>query len=73
MLVFDIPFQPADGVWRVDTPGGDGRSFDGRHQAVLYAAKEASRLSAGSGGVFLSIEGVDGVWRLFGANLKAAG
>jgi hypothetical protein len=71
MLVFDIPFQPPDGTWRIETPSGHGQSFQGRHQAVQFAAREAARLALSTGGAYLSIEGEDGRWRLFGPDLKA--
>jgi hypothetical protein len=71
MLVFDIPFQPANGAWHIETCNGQGHSVGARHHAVQFAAKEAARLSASMGGAYLSIEGEDGEWRLFGPDLKA--
>ncbi|MGY3230889.1 hypothetical protein ACVWWJ_002373 [Luteibacter sp. HA06] len=73
MLVFDIPFHPPDDEnWTVDLPCGEQRAFDARHDAVRFAAREAARLKSTEGlETYLSLEGEDGKWRLFGPDLKA--
>lgn len=73
MLIFDIPYHAQnDGTWAVDKPGGARRAFHSRHDAVRFAAKEASGMSGRRNETaLLSIEGDDGRWRLFGPDLKA--
>jgi hypothetical protein len=44
MLVFDIPFHPPQNTWTISLPSGASRAFAERHEAVRFAAKEASRL-----------------------------
>jgi len=71
-FVFDIPFRVPDNVWTIALPSGEQQTFPTRHDAVRFAARQASRFTAVDGSrVYLSIEGEDGVWRLFGADLKA--
>ena len=70
MIVFDIPLLPAHDAWNVDLPSGSRRFFT-RHEALQFAAAEASRLTRSGQCAFLSIEGSDGRWRLFGPDLKA--
>lgn len=73
LLVFDIPFHaPDDRAWTIALPTGEQHLFPTRHDAVRFAARQASKLTCTGGGrAYLSIEGEDGVWRLFGADLKA--
>jgi len=73
MLVFDIPFYaPTNQTWTVDLPDGVHHTFGARHDAVRFAAREVARLTAMKGlEAYLSLEGEDGKWRLFGADLKA--
>jgi len=73
LLVFDIPFRVSDNeTWTIALPTGEQHAFPTRHDAVKFAARQAARLtSPGSRQAYLSIEGEDGVWRLFGADLKA--
>lgn len=72
MLVFDIPFHPPHDIWTISLPSGACRAFAERHDAVRFAAREASQLTSREGKqVYLSIEGEDGKWRLFGPDLKA--
>lgn len=74
MLVFDIPFHPPHNTWTISLPSGACRAFAERHEAVRFAALEASRLTSREGKqIYLSIEGADGKWRLFGPDLKAPG
>jgi len=55
-------------------PSGEPHAFPSRHDAVRFAARQAGRLKRKDGNrAYLSIEGDDGVWRLFGADLKAPG
>ncbi|APG04295.1 hypothetical protein BJI69_10570 [Luteibacter rhizovicinus DSM 16549] len=72
MVVFDIPFHPPQDTWTIALPSGAQHAFSARHEAVRFAAREASRLTTSKGRqVFLSIEGEDGKWRLFGPDLKS--
>lgn len=73
MIVFDIPFRaPNAEAWTVALSSGEQHLFPTRHDAVRFAARQAGRLSANDGSrAYLSIEGEDGVWRLFGPDLKA--
>jgi hypothetical protein len=72
-FVFDIPFQATlCASWTIALPSGEEHVFPTRHDAVRFAARQATRLtSLGGNRAYLSIEGEDGVWRLFGADLKA--
>ena len=71
---FDIPLHAAqDEAWTIALPCGDRHVFPTRHDAVRFAARQAAQLTSCNGTrAYLSIEGEDGVWRLFGADLKAA-
>jgi hypothetical protein len=73
LLVFDIPFRvPDNEAWTVTLPFGERHAFPTRHDAVKFAARQAARFTSVDGSqAFLSLEGEDGVWRLFGADLKA--
>jgi hypothetical protein len=73
MFVFDIPFRaPHAKAWTIDLPSGEHHVFQTRHDAVRFAARQASRFASSEGSrAYISIEGEDGVWRLFGADLKA--
>lgn len=73
MLVFDIPFRPPhNDAWMIALPTGEQHVFPTRHDAVKFAARQAARFTSCDGArAYLSIEGEDGVWRLFGADLKA--
>jgi hypothetical protein len=72
MLVFDIPLHAPDGGdWVVALQSGETRTFPSRSEAVKFAAKEVMRASAAGIQAYLSIQGDDGKWRLFGPDLKA--
>lgn len=73
LLVFDIPFHAPHGeAWTIALPCGEQHIFPTRHDAVRFAARQATRLTSLDGShAYLSIEGEDGVWRLFGSDLKA--
>ena len=73
MLVFDIPLHaPEQKTWTIALPCGERHEFDARHDAVKFAAREAARLKSVQGlETYLSLEGEDGKWRLFGPDLKA--
>lgn len=75
MLVIDIPFCARDDrAWSIALPSGEQHMFPTRHDAVRFAARQAARYTSKDGGrAYLSIEGEDGVWRLFGSDLKAPG
>lgn len=70
---FDIPFHAQHNeVWSIALPSGEKHPFPTRHEAVRFAAGQAARLPTNNGTkACLSIEGEDGVWRLFGSDLKA--
>jgi len=72
-FVFDIPFRAShDEGWTIALPSGEKHLFPSRHEAVRFAAGQATRLPTCDGArACLSIEGEDGVWRLFGSDLKA--
>ena len=73
LLVIDIPFRAPDNeAWRIALPTGEEHCFPTRHDAVRFAARQAARFTGRDGRrAYLSIEGEDGVWRLFGPDLKA--
>lgn len=75
MLVIDIPFCAADDqAWSIALPTGEQHTFPTRHEAVRFAARQAARFTGNDGSrAYLSLEGEDGVWRLFGSDLKAPG
>lgn len=75
MLVIDIPFWPPDDqAWSIALPKGEQRTFPTRHEAVRFAARQAACYTSNDGSrAYLSLEGEDGVWRLFGSDLKAPG
>jgi hypothetical protein len=72
LLVIDIPFRPLDRIWTIQLPTGEQQRFSSRQEAVRFAARQASQFASNGGRpAYLSIEGEDGVWRLFGHDLKA--
>ena len=74
MKLFDIPYEaPSPQGWIV--MGGDARSqwFTTRNAAIGHAMLVASQVGRHCvEQVFLCVEGGDGVWRLFNADLSPA-
>jgi hypothetical protein len=72
MKVFDIPLD-ADSShgWIVPIPGDGEETFESREAAIGFAAELAHKqLAAYEEPSFVCVEGADGRWRLFDANMK---
>lgn len=71
MNLFEIPFTPdSSHGWTVPIPGDGEKQFASREQAMAFAQTLAKDLNAESGrGGCLCVEGADGRWRLFTADL----
>ncbi|WP_158755321.1 hypothetical protein [Dyella sp. S184] len=70
MIFFDIPYSPVQGAWSVDVSNGGHPEFKSRHDALRFAVNSA--LSAGQWGeaALITVEGVDGLWRMFDHQAK---
>jgi hypothetical protein len=66
MIIFDIPYAPLrDGGWSVDV-SNDGRpKFKSRKDAIRFAVSAALKAQQQGGDTLITVEGVDGQWRMF--------
>jgi hypothetical protein len=66
MIIFSVPHAPIHpGVWSVDVSDHDHSEFKSRHDAVRFAVNAARTSQQEGRAALVSIEGVDGHWRLF--------
>jgi hypothetical protein len=66
MIIFDVPYAPVHpGVWSVDASDDDHCEFESRQDAVRFAVRAARTSQQEGRTAFVSIEGIDGHWRLF--------
>lgn len=73
MLVFEIPYGAAHATtWYLDGLAGGRMSFDLRIEAVTFAMVSVQGLAAAGEDACIRIEGADGVWRVFDADLLPA-
>ncbi len=73
MPAFEIPYGAADAkTWYLDGLAEGRMSFDLRIEAVTFAMASVQGLAAAGEDARMRIEGADGVWRVFDADLLPA-
>lgn len=66
--VYEVPYHPEGGVaWAVRISGRVIERFASRFEALRAAV---NRASAEGGDTAIAVEGADGLWRPFGADIK---
>ena len=72
MVIYEIPFEPADSAdWHVDISTDGRRNFDSRQAALAFARESAKAREVKSGvTACISIQGGDGRWRTFDPQLE---
>lgn len=66
--IYEVPYLPdASGAWTVRTHGRVMERFDSRFEALRAAV---ARASGDGGDTAIAVEGADGIWRPFGADIK---
>jgi hypothetical protein len=75
MVIYEIPFEPADSAdWHVDISTDGRRNFDSRQAALAFARESANAREMKSGvTACISIQGGDGRWRTFDPQLEPIG
>lgn len=71
MVIYEIPFEPADSAdWHVDISTDGRMNFDSRQAALAFAQESAKARAVKSGiAACISIQGGDGRWRSFDPQL----
>ena len=70
MIIFDIPYSPANGRWAVQA-GTDGHpEFKTRIDAIRFAVDAALKAQQHGDDALITIEGVDGQRRAFDHEIK---
>lgn len=71
MALFEIPYNSdEDDSWKIPIPGDGCQQFRSRDEALAFALKlTKERQSMEDGSNYLCVEGGDGIWRLFTADL----
>ncbi|WP_158880895.1 DUF2188 domain-containing protein [Rhodanobacter sp. L36] len=71
MKLIEIPFRPdATRGWTVPVPGDGEKRFGSREQALAFAVNLAKvQRTKAVDESYLCVEGADGQWRLFTADL----
>ncbi|WP_250627874.1 DUF2188 domain-containing protein [Pinirhizobacter soli] len=71
MVIYEIPFEPADSAdWHVDISTDGRRNFDSRQAALAFARESAKAREVKSGvTACICIQGGDGRWRSFDPQL----
>jgi hypothetical protein len=72
MVIYEIPFEPADSTdWHVDISTDGRRNFESRQAALAFARTSAQAREVQSGvAACISIQGGDGRWRTFDSQLE---
>lgn len=75
MVIYEIPFEPADSTdWHVYISTDGPRNFDSRQAALAFARESAKAREVTSGvATCISIQGGDGRWRSFDSQLEPIG
>jgi hypothetical protein len=70
MIIFDIPYSPANGRWAVQV-GTDGHpEFKTRIDAIRFAVDAALKAQQHGDDALITVEGVDGRRRAFDPEVK---
>jgi len=70
MIIFDIPYSPANGRWAVHASDGGHPNFKTRIDALRFAVGAALETHRGGEGALVTVEGVDGLRRAFDHQAK---
>jgi len=66
MIFFDIPYSPAHkGAWSVDVSNDGHPEFKSRHDALRFAVNSALNAQHWGEATLITVEGIDGKWRMF--------
>ncbi|WP_426690656.1 hypothetical protein [Rhodanobacter ginsengiterrae] len=71
MIIFDIPYAPLHhGEWCVGSSNDGHSEFTSRLDALRYAINAALKVQQQGSDARITIEGVDGQWRMFDHRAK---
>lgn len=71
MFFHDVPFDgDPTGVWVLEAMNGFARRFTSRFAALAFATDDAAQRTRAGDAVIIRVEGADGVWRAFDAQIK---
>jgi hypothetical protein len=71
MIIFDIPYAPSHhGEWPVRVSNDGHPEFKSRHDALRFAVCSALEAQQRGEETLISLEGVDGKWRMFDHRAK---
>ena len=71
MIIFDIPYAPSHhGEWSVDVSNDGHSEFKSRQDALRFAVNVALQAQQQGDATLITVEGVDGLWRMFGHRAK---
>lgn len=71
MFFHDVPFEGSPvGAWVLNMQDGLVRCFRSRHAALAFASDDAAEQERCGAKVAIRVEGADGVWRTFDAQMK---
>jgi len=66
MIIFDIPYAPLHhGQWSVDVSNDGHPEFKSRKDALRFAVNTALKAQQQGDDTLITVEGVDGQWRMF--------
>ncbi len=69
MLTFEIPYASDNSTWYLDGLKEGRKNFESRLKAVSFAMSMAKRYREKNETVCIRIEGADGHWRKFNADM----
>ena len=70
MIIFDIPYSPANGRWAVQVSNDGHPEFKTRIDAIRFAVDRALKAKQRGDSALITIEGVDGRRRAFDHEVK---
>lgn len=71
MIIFDVPYAPLrHGEWSVDVSNDGHPKFKSRQDAIRFAVGSALKAQQQGGDTLITVEGIDGQWRMFASRVK---
>jgi hypothetical protein len=71
MIIFDIPYAPSHhGEWPVRVSNDGHPEFKSRQDVLRFAVSAALKVQQRGEDTLISVEGVDGKWRMFDHRVK---
>jgi hypothetical protein len=71
MIIFDIPYAPLrHGGWSVEVSNDGHPEFESRQDALRFAVNSALTAKQRGDDILITVEGVDGQWRMFDHQAK---